>query len=246
MIDATHIEVGADRRLIAETGLAARVAGLAEPVLEGLGYHLVRVRISGQDGCTVQVMAEKPDGTMLIEDCEAVSRALSPVFDATDPIDRAYRLEISSPGLDRPLVRRSDFARHAGHLVKIEMAMPVGGRKRFRGRLIGLDGDAVNLQPDDSKKRGARDNQSDQDGPTDNVAILLPIGDMVEAKLVLTDDLIAEALRRSKVGEREALEGQDPRAGEHDRSPRSKNNRPKNNRRHPGPTSRPAAQQEGE
>src|SRR5262249_43864002 len=111
-----------EERLIAEQGLGARIAAIAGPVLEGLGYRLVRVRISGLAGCTVQVMAERPDGSMTIEDCEAVSRALSPVLDVEDPIERAYRLEISSPGIDRPLVRRSDFARYAGHVVKVEMA----------------------------------------------------------------------------------------------------------------------------
>src|SRR6516162_10810999 len=95
-------------RLITEPGRAARVAALAEPVLAGLGYRLVRVRISGAAGCTVQIMTERPDGGMAIEDCEVASRALSPVFDATDPIEGRYRLEISSPGIDRPLVRRSD------------------------------------------------------------------------------------------------------------------------------------------
>ena len=83
----------------------------------------MRVRVSGAEGCTVQIMAERPDGTMTVEDCEAVSRALSPVLDVADPIEQAYRLEISSPGIDRPLVRKSDFDRHAGHVVKIEMAM---------------------------------------------------------------------------------------------------------------------------
>src|SRR5215471_12667813 len=93
----------AEPRLIAETGLAARVAAIVSPVLAGIGFRLVRVRVSGLDGCTVQIMAERPDGSMAIEECEEVSRALSPVLDAADPIDRAYRLEISSPGLDRPL-----------------------------------------------------------------------------------------------------------------------------------------------
>src|SRR6187402_3883036 len=136
-------------RLVSETGLAARIGSIAAPVLEGLGYRLVRVRVSGEAGCTVQIMAERPDGTMLIEDCEAVSRALSPVLDVADPIDRAYRLEISSPGIDRPLVRRSDFERYAGHLVKIEMAVAHQGRKRFRGLLAGVEGDAVRLHRDD-------------------------------------------------------------------------------------------------
>src|SRR5712675_2154201 len=111
-----------DPRLIVEQGVAARVAAVAEPVIVGLGFRLVRVRVSGSAGCTVQIMAERSDGTMTIEDCETVSRALSPVLDVADPVDRAYRLEISSPGIDRPLVRRSDFERYAGHLVKIEMA----------------------------------------------------------------------------------------------------------------------------
>ena len=142
MNDAVHITPDAEPRLIVEPGLSARVAAIAEPVLEGLGYRLVRVRISGSDGCTVQIMAERPDGTMLIEDCEAASRALSPVLDAADPVDRAYRLEMSSPGIDRPLVRRSDFDRYASNVAKIEMA--VRGRRpqavprhaaRRRGRL---------------------------------------------------------------------------------------------------------------
>src|SRR5258707_2920965 len=115
-------------RLIAEQGIAARVAAISEPVLDGIGYRLVRVKISGLDGCTVQIMAERPDGTMTVEDCEAVSRALSPVLDVADPIDRGYRLEVSSPGMDRPLVRRSDFERFTGHRLKVEMADWVHGR----------------------------------------------------------------------------------------------------------------------
>src|SRR5262245_36770494 len=121
-----------ERRLIVEPGLAARVAAIAETVLTNLGYRLVRVRISGSDGCTVQVMAERPDGTMTIEDCELASRSLSPVLDVADPIERAYRLELSSPGIDRPLVRRSDFERYAGQVIKVEMATPIEGRRRFR------------------------------------------------------------------------------------------------------------------
>src|SRR5918999_3056194 len=129
MTEAHLSQSDSERRLIAEQGVAARVAALVEPVLEGMGYRLVRVRISGLAGCTVQIMAERPDGAMSIEDCEAVSRALSPVLDVADPIDRAYRLEISSPGIDRPLVRRSDFERYAGHLLKVEMAVAIEGRK---------------------------------------------------------------------------------------------------------------------
>jgi ribosome maturation factor RimP len=181
-------------RLIAEPGLAARVAAVAEPVIEGMGYRLVRVRISAADGCTVQVMAERPDGSLTIEDCEAISHALSPVLDVADPVDRAYRLEISSPGIDRPLVRRSDFERHAGHLAKIEMNVPAEGRKRFRGILLGVDGDAARIRIEDAKAEKAGT----------NTEFVLPIEDMAEAKLVLTDDLIAEALRKGKAAEREA------------------------------------------
>jgi ribosome maturation factor RimP len=182
----------AERRLIVEQGIAARVAAIAEPVIEQLGYRLVRVRISGLAGCTVQIMAERPDGTMTIEDCEAVSRALSPVFDVADPIERAYRLEISSPGIDRPLVRRSDFERYAGNTVRIEMAVPLAGRRRFRGRLLGAEGDAARVGLEDAQGEASE--------------VLLPIEDMEEAKLVLTDALVAETLRRSKSAERAARE----------------------------------------
>src|SRR5215470_9576932 len=95
-------------------------------------------------------MAERSDGSMTIEDCEAVSRALSPVFDVADPVDRAYRLEISSPGMDRPLVRRSDFERYAGNRVRIEMAVAIEGRRRFRGLLTGVDGSAARIHRDDA------------------------------------------------------------------------------------------------
>ena len=139
----------AEPRLVVEPGMAARVSAVAAPVLQGMGYRLVRIKISGEAGCTVQIMAERPDGSMHIEDCEAISRALSPVLDIADPIDRAYRLEISSTGIDRPLVRRSDFERYAGYLVKIEMAVAHQGRKRFRGALAGCEGDAVRLHRDD-------------------------------------------------------------------------------------------------
>src|SRR6201985_2642926 len=117
MTDRVETLAGSEPRLIVEPGVAARVAAVVEPTIEGLGYRLVRVRISGLSGCTVQIMAERPDGSMTIDDCEALSRALSPVLDVANLIERAYRLEISSPGIDRPLVRKSDFDRYAGHLV---------------------------------------------------------------------------------------------------------------------------------
>lgn len=191
MTETNQQHSGAEPRLIVEPGLAARVAAVAEPVIEQLGYRLVRVRISGSDGCTVQIMAERPDGSMLIEDCEAVSRGLSPVLDVADPIDRAYRLEISSPGIDRPLVRRSDFDRYTGHVARIEMQVPVEGRKRFRGILLGTEGALARLRRDDAPAG-------------EQPEVLLPIEDMAEAKLVLTDALIEESLRRGKAAEREA------------------------------------------
>jgi ribosome maturation factor RimP len=190
MNDTTTRTASSEPRLIKETGVAARVANIVEPVLVDLGLRLVRVQISALSGCTVQVMAERPDGTMTIEDCEAASRALSPVLDAADPIERAYRLEISSPGLDRPLVRHVDFARLAGHEVKIEMAVAIDGRKRFRGVLVGTDGESARLRLDDEV------------GTTTDV--LLRFEEMAEAKLLLSDSLLTEALRRGKSAEREA------------------------------------------
>lgn len=202
-MSVAEADSAAERRLIVETGLAARVAAIAGPVLEGVGYRLVRVRISGLDGCTVQIMAERPDGSMTIEDCEQASRSLSPVLDVEDLIEGAYRLEISSPGVDRPLVRRSDFDRYAGHLVKIEMARLVDGRRRFRGVLLGTEGEAARLRRDDNRT----------DEPAE---ILLPIGDMTEARLVLTDALIAESLKRGKAAQRAARKAAEGPSGPQD------------------------------
>ena len=141
-----------DKRLITETGVAARVAAIVEPVIEDLGFDLVRVRVTGANGCTVQIMAERPDGTMSVEDCETVSRAISPVLDLEDPIAQAYYLEVSSPGIDRPLVRASDFDRWTGYDAKIEMAVPLDGRKRFRGFIRGTEGGEVLVELPDVKE----------------------------------------------------------------------------------------------
>jgi ribosome maturation factor RimP len=178
-------------RLITEPGMPARVASIAEPVIESLGYRLVRVKVSSAEGATVQIMAERPDGSMTVEDCETISRALSPVLDANDPMEKAYRLEISSPGIDRPLVRKSDFDRYVGHLVKIEMELPFNGRKRFRGHLSGTADNAARLTRDEVPEGEEAD-------------VLLPIEDMSDAKLVLTDDLVTQALRREKAAKRDA------------------------------------------
>ncbi|WP_375413575.1 ribosome maturation factor RimP [uncultured Bradyrhizobium sp.] len=189
-VDPVGFDLLAEPRLVTEPGVGARVSAIAGPVLQGMGYRLVRIKVSGEQGCTVQIMAERADGTMLIEDCEAISKALSPVLDVADPIQRAYRLEISSPGIDRPLVRRSDFLRYAGYLVKIEMAVAHRGRKRFRGILGGIEGDAVHLVREDVRN-------------DENPAVLLVMEDIADARLVLTDELIAESMRRGKIAERE-------------------------------------------
>ncbi len=172
-----------EERFVTETGVAARVAAIVAPVLTQLGFRLVRVKVSGADGGTVQIMAERPDGTMSIDDCEAVSRALSPVLDVEDPISHPYRLEISSPGIDRPLVRRSDFERWAGHEAKLEMSVPVDGRKRFRGIIRDIADDRVALELEDVREGQDR-------------IVHLSLDDIAEARLVLTDALIREALRR--------------------------------------------------
>ncbi|WP_333795048.1 ribosome maturation factor RimP [Hyphomicrobium sp.] len=177
-------EVVSDDRFILETGLASELAELVEPVLEDLGFRLVRIEISGQDGKTVQVMAERPDGTMTIDDCEAVSRAVSPVLDVADVVAEAYRLEISSPGIDRPLVRPSDFVDWAGSEAKIELKAPVDGRRRFRGHLVGFENGEVLIEADL--------------GDAGRNVIGLAVGMIATARLVLTDDLIREALTRAK------------------------------------------------
>src|SRR5450631_3830823 len=191
MTELPDLQAFSEPRLIVEQGVAARLATIAEPVLAELGFRLVRVRLSGLSGCTLQIMAERADGSMTIDDCEAISRTLSPVLDLADPVAEAYRLEVSSPGIDRPLVRKSDFERFAGHQVKIEMEVPVNGRKRFRGELAGVEGDTARLRRDDAAEG-------------EEAEVLLPIEEMSEAKLVLTDELVTQALRREKAAKREA------------------------------------------
>lgn len=171
-------------RFIHETGLAAQVAAVIEPVLDSCGFRLVRVTVTGREGKIVQVMAERPDGTMTIGDCEAASRELSPVLDVHDPIADSYRLEVSSPGIDRPLVRPSDFDDWSGYEAKIELSETIDGRKRFRGVLEGFKDGEIRIELD-----------LDQVGRT---VIGLPIALVAEAKLVLTDELIREALHRAK------------------------------------------------
>jgi ribosome maturation factor RimP len=176
-----------DARFIGETGVAATVAGLAEPVLAELGFRLVRVVVSGRNGSTVQVMAERPDGTITVEECAEISRRLSPVLDVHDPIQGHYNLEVSSPGIDRPLVRPSDFVDWAGYEARIELKEMLSGRKRFRGILEGVEGGEVRVVVE-LESLGRQ-------------VLGLPIKLVGEARLVLTDDLVREALRRAKKGE---------------------------------------------
>jgi ribosome maturation factor RimP len=193
-------------RILTETGMAARVAAIVEPSLRPLGYRLVRVRVTGNNGCTVQIMAERADGTMTVEDCETVSRAVSPRLDLEDPIGRAYYLEISSPGIDRPLVRASDFARWAGHEAKIEMTLIVAGRRRFRGVLLGADGPKARLRRTDAQPGEATD-------------VELRLSDMSEAHLVLTDALVTESLKRAKAASKALAVDFDPAEPDEGASP---------------------------
>jgi ribosome maturation factor RimP len=158
------------------------------------------VRVSGSNGTTVQIMAERPDGSMTVEDCELLSRDLSPALDVDDPIERAYHLEVSSPGLDRPLVRRSDFVRWVGHEARVELLRPHAGRKRFRGRLAGVDGDHLRLVVTD--KAAGEDTEA-----------RLPLADIGEARLVLTDALIRETLKKDKQRSRDQHRASAHRAG---------------------------------
>jgi ribosome maturation factor RimP len=159
---------------------ASHLEPVFEPVIEKAGFKLVRLRIMGGATKTLQVMAERPDGSMDVEGCSLLSHALLDFIEAEDPIDGDYELEVSSPGIDRPLTRLMDFSRWAGHEAKIELTLPVEGRKRFRGTLLGLDGTDVVIRADNSD-------------------IKFPFRSVANAKLVLTDKLINEDLKaRSK------------------------------------------------
>jgi ribosome maturation factor RimP len=167
-----------EKRYIRETGLEARISRIVEPVANDLGYALVRVKVTQDNGCTLQIMAEDANGRFAINDCERLSKDLSPVLDVEDPIDREYHLEVSSPGIDRPLVRARDYRTYIGHEAKIELADAVaGGRKRFRGDIVAVTDDTVTIRLPDAPK----------DTDPDHV---LPLGAVAEAKLVMTDKLL--------------------------------------------------------
>ncbi|MEM9837555.1 MAG: ribosome maturation factor RimP [Pseudomonadota bacterium] len=163
------------------SALVDRVEELITPAAEAAGFEIVRIRITGSGTPTLQIMAERPDGTMAAEDCASLSRAISPVLEDFDPIDDAYHLEVSSPGIDRPLTRLKDFERWDGFEAKIELTQAVENQKRFRGTLAGVEDDNVLF---------------DIDGEDDTA--LIPFDLIATAKLMMSDDLITESLRRSK------------------------------------------------
>jgi len=158
-----------------QTDVTQKIERLIGPSLEANGFDLVRVALTGGDRPTLQIMADRADGsTINVDECADISRVVSAILDVEDPIKGAYTLEVSSPGIDRPLVRRKDFERFAGHEARVETSRPVDGRRRFRGRLLGVDGDDVRLALE-----------------TGEAAI--PLGSIYRAKLMLTDELLAAA-----------------------------------------------------
>lgn len=185
-----------EARIIIETGLDRRIAEIIEPVLVALGFKLVRARLMNQNGLTLQVMAERNDGTMTVTDCEEVSMAISPVLDVEDPVDKAYHLEVSSPGIDRPMVRKSDFERWNGHIVKCETSILIDNRKRFRGKITEVDGEGFTLE-------------RDQVAYGEEPRVKIPFSALSEAKLILTDDLIRDALRADKLAKAQAANQND-------------------------------------
>jgi ribosome maturation factor RimP len=166
-----------EKRYVRETGLEQRIAAIVEPVANDLGYALVRVKVLPDNGTTLQIMAEDRHGRFSIDDCERLSKDVSPVLDVEDPIDREYHLEVSSPGIDRPLVRARDYARFIGHEAKVELSDMIEGRKRFRGEIVGADGESVTLRLPDAPAGANPDH-------------VLPLRLIAEAKLVMTDKLL--------------------------------------------------------
>ena len=188
------LTIDPQRRFVVEHGLAAEIAAIVEPRIEALGFRLVRVNVTGRNGSTVQIMVERPDGRISVGECEQISRDVSPALDVRDPMAGNYHLEVSSPGIDRPLVRATDFENWAGQEVRIELKESVEGQRRFRGKLEGFADGEVRIEIADVP--GA-------DGPQ---VIGLAPALIASARLVMTDDLIREDLNRSK----KAAESDDP------------------------------------
>lgn len=165
--------------MVAKAPVDQRLAAIIRPTVEGMGFELVRLRLMGGKRQTLQIMAERPDGTMEVEDCARLSRQVSAVLDVEDPIEREYTLEVSSPGIDRPLTRLQDFDRWEGYEAKLETDELIDGRKRFRGVLAGIEGDEVLIDVEEG-------------------TVGLKFEWLSDAKLVLTDELVTESLKRSK------------------------------------------------
>ena len=170
---------------------ASELQSLIEPVAEALGYSIVRVRLSASNRPVLQVMAERADGFMEVEDCARLSRAISALFDEVDPIESEYSLEVSSPGIDRPLTRRRDYESYSGHEARLELKAPLEGRKRIKGKLKGLEGEDVLIETVAGEKQ-------------EPVTLPVPFTLIGDAKLVLTDALIAEDLKRRKAADKAA------------------------------------------
>ncbi len=166
-----------EKRYLRQSGLETRIAAIVEPVANDLGYSLVRVKLTQENGVTLQIMAEDANGRFTLADCERLSKELSPVLDVEDPIDREYHLEVSSPGIDRPLVRARDFRAYIGHEARIELSDLLEGRKRFRGTIAAVGDDTVTIHLPDVPKGDDPDH-------------VLPLAALAEAKLVMTDRLM--------------------------------------------------------
>ncbi|MFI0395715.1 ribosome maturation factor RimP [Paracoccus jiaweipingae] len=169
--------------LIAKTAIDRRLAEIILPVIEDMGYELVRVRLQGGRTSLLQIMADRPEGGINVDDCAEISTMVSATLDVEDPIEEAYTLEVSSPGIDRPLTRLKDFATFEGYEARLETTQPIDGRKRFKGVLAGVEGDEVLLNIQEG-------------GETQTIG--LHFDWLADAKLVLTDDLIAEMLKQKK------------------------------------------------
>ena len=169
--------------LIAKTAMDRRLADIIIPAIEGLGFELVRLRLMGGRTRILQIMADRPDGGIEVDDCAAISTAVSAVMDVEDPIEDNYVLEVSSPGIDRPLTRLKDFDMWQGYEARIETTELIDGRRRFKGNLAGIEGDEVLIEIEEG-------------GET--LTIGLKFDWLSDAKLILTDDLIAEMLRQRK------------------------------------------------
>ena len=175
-------------RYCRETGQEERVSAILEPVALDMGYRLVRVRVNGDNGCTLQIMAENARGDFTIEDCERFSNEISPILDVEDPINREYHLEVSSPGIDRPLVRKSDFEQWIGHEAKIEIANMVDGRRRYRGTIDSVTDNKVMIFLPDVPEGGQQIHE-------------IEIQNLAEAKLMMTDKLLDEARARQEAAD---------------------------------------------